>query len=93
MMSRFADDARVVPDGFGIRRRRRERGWSRRNLVEAIGAAHERSTGKRVAFSLNLLKHVEEEDEPVPYATLVLVAAGLECDPVELVGDVGSRTA
>ena len=84
-MSRFRDDARVVPDGAGIRRRRRERGWSRRDLVSAISAAHERSTGKRIGFSLNLLQHVEEESEPIDYATVVLVAGGLGCDPVELV--------
>lgn len=84
-MSTFADGGRVVPDGAGIRRRRRERGWSQRGLIEAISAAHERATGKRLTFSLNLLRHVEEEDEAIPYATLVLLAAGLDCDPVELV--------
>jgi transcriptional regulator with XRE-family HTH domain len=84
-VTRFGDRARVVPDGSGIRRRRRERGWSQRDLVRAIGDAHERATGKRVAFNLNLLHHVEQENEPVEYATLVLVAAGLDCDPVELV--------
>jgi transcriptional regulator with XRE-family HTH domain len=84
-MTRFADHARVVPDGPGIRRRRRERGWSQRDLVRAICEAHERATGKRLAFNLNLLQHVEEESESVEYATLVLVAGGLDCDPVELV--------
>lgn len=84
-MSQFAEGASVVPDGAGIRRRRRERGLSRRDLVAAIGAAHERATGRRIAFSLNLLQYVEEENEAVEYATLVLVAAGLDCDPVELV--------
>jgi hypothetical protein len=81
----FTDEARVVPDGPGIRRRRRERGWSRRDLVREICAAHERATGRRIGFSLNLLHHVEEDCEPVEYATVVLVAAGLGCDPVELV--------
>jgi transcriptional regulator with XRE-family HTH domain len=84
-MTRFADGARVVPDGSGIRRRRRERGWSQRDLVRAICDAHERATGRRLGFNLNLLHHVEEENEAVDYATLVLVAAGLDCDPVELV--------
>jgi transcriptional regulator with XRE-family HTH domain len=84
-VTRFADHARVVPDGPGIRRRRRERGWSQRDLVRAICDAHERATGKRLGFNLNLLQHVEEESEPIAYATLVLVAAGLDCDPVELV--------
>lgn len=86
-MTRFADHARVVPDGLGIRRRRRERGWSQRDLVRAICDAHERATGRRLAFNLNLLHHVEEESEPVDYATVVLVAAGLGCDPVELVAE------
>jgi hypothetical protein len=84
-MTRFADGARVVPDGSGIRRRRRERGWSQRDLVRAICDAHERATGRHLGFNLNLLHHVEEENEAVDYATLVLVAAGLDCDPVELV--------
>jgi transcriptional regulator with XRE-family HTH domain len=84
-MTRFSDGARVVPDGSAIRRRRRERGWSQRDLVRAIGEAHERATGRRLGFNLNLLHHVEEDNEPVEYATLVLVAAGLDCDPVELV--------
>ena len=86
-MMRFADRARVVPDGVGIRRRRRERGWSQRDLVRAICGAHERATGRRIAFNLNLLHHVEEESEPIEYATVVLVAAGLGCDPIELVVD------
>ena len=84
-MTRFADGVRVVTDGSGIRRRRRERGWSRRDLLRSICDAHERATGRRLGFNLNLLHHVEEENEPVEYATLVLVAAGLDCDPVELV--------
>lgn len=86
-MTRFSEGVRVVPDGSGIRRRRRERGWSQRQLVLAICAAHERATGQSIGFNLNLLHHVEEENEPVDYATLVLVAGGLDCDPVELVGD------
>jgi hypothetical protein len=84
-VTRFGDRARVVPDGVGIRRRRRERGWSQRDLVRSICDAQERATGKRIAFNLNLLQHVEEENEAVEYATVVLVAAGLDCDPVELV--------
>jgi transcriptional regulator with XRE-family HTH domain len=86
-MTRFRDGARVVPDGSGIRRRRRERGWSQRDLVRAICDAHERATGKRVGFNLNLLQHVEDDDEAIDYATLVLVAGGLDCDPVELVAE------
>ena len=56
-------------------------------MIEAILAAHERATGKRPSFSLNVLQHVEEENEPVPYALVVLVAGGLECDPVDLVAE------
>ena len=53
--------------------------------MRAIADAHERATGRRVGFNLNLLHHVEEVSEPVEYATLVLVAGGLNCDPIELV--------
>jgi hypothetical protein len=31
-----------------------------------------------------LLGGIEEMDEPVPYATLRLIAGGLDCEPVEL---------
>ncbi len=74
----------VHPDGLSIRRRRHDRGWSTRDLVDAIGDACERATGIRETITPNLLKSVEEQCEPIPYATLCLVADGLGCDPVDL---------
>ena len=84
-MSVFDDDALVAPDGGRVRLLRHRRGWSRRALVEAIARASERATGLRDTISLNLLGGIEEIDEPVPFATLRLIAAGLDCEPVELV--------
>jgi transcriptional regulator with XRE-family HTH domain len=83
-MSGFDDDALAVPDGGRVRLLRHRRGWSRRELCEAIARASERATGLRDTISLNLLGGIEEMDEPVPFATLRLIASGLECEPVEL---------
>jgi DNA-binding Xre family transcriptional regulator len=84
-MSSFDDDAIVVPDGGRVRLLRHRRGWSRRELVEAIARASQRATGLRDTISLNLLGSIEETDEPVPFATVQRIAAGLDCEPVELV--------
>jgi len=84
-VSPFDNDAVVVPDGGRVRLLRHGRGWSRRALVEAMAAASVRETGMRETISLNLLEWIEEADEPVPYATLCLLASGLDCEPVELV--------
>ncbi len=84
----FDDDRRrVVPDGLTIRRRRRRRGWSRRDLVAAIARASESATGRPDTIPPSLLQGVEEENEPVAYAVLCLIAAGLDCTPVEILGD------
>jgi len=83
-VSAFDDDADVVPDGGRVRLLRHRRGWSRRELCEAVARASERATGLRDTVSLNLLSGIEENDEPVPFATLRLIAAGLDCEPVEL---------
>ena len=83
-MSAYDDDGLVVPDGGRVRGLRRRRGWSRRDLVEAVARAQERATGQRDTLSLNLLGGIEEADEPVPYATLRLIAGGLDCEPIEL---------
>ena len=74
----------VRPDGLTVRRRRHDHGWSPRELVDAIAAACERATGIRQTITPNLLKGIEEHNEPIPYATLCLVADGLGCDPVEI---------
>ncbi len=88
-----SDDARAVrPDGLGIRGRRHQLGWSPRDLVEAIGSARARETGVWETITPNLLRGIEEQNETIPYATLRLVAAGLDCNPAELLAadDAGS---
>lgn len=83
-MSAYDDDSVVVPDGGLVRGLRHRRGWSRRDLVRAVARASERATGRPETLSLNLLGGIEEMDEPVPYATLRLIASGLDCEPIEL---------
>lgn len=83
-MSGFDGDARVVPDGVQIRGLRREHGWSRRTLVARIAEASIRATGLRETISVSQLGGIEEVNEPIPYAMLCLVAAGLDRNPVEL---------
>jgi hypothetical protein len=79
------DDTRPVrPDGLAIRGRRHARGWSRWDLVDAIGEAQRTATGLRETIAPALLTAVEERDAAIPYATLRLIAAGLDCNPVEL---------
>jgi hypothetical protein len=79
------EDGRIVhPDGLAIRGRRHERGWSQRDLVEAIASAHERATGVRNTIRPTLLAAVEERGARIPFATLRLIADGLDCNPVEL---------
>jgi hypothetical protein len=81
----YEEDDTVTPDGLGIRRRRRHLGCSRRTFVEVMARASVRESGLRKTITVNLLEGIEETNEPVPYATLCRVAAGLDCDPVELV--------
>jgi transcriptional regulator with XRE-family HTH domain len=80
------DDAPVVPDGLGVRRRRRARGWSRHALSDAVRRASLTATGVPETLSPDLIRGIEERSEPVPYATLCLLAGGLDCNPVELLG-------
>lgn len=75
---------RVVPEGLAVRRRRHEHGWAPRELISAIGEASYHASGRRETISPNLLAAIEERNEPVPYDTLCLVAAGLGCDPVDI---------
>ena len=88
----FDDDAPVTPDGMAIRRMRRVRGWSRRAFVEAIGDASVRESGVRATITQNLLEHVEESGEPISYTDLCRIAAGLDCNPMELVAS-GAQAA
>lgn len=89
MTGRFDDAQPLRPDGLAIRRLRRDRGWSRRDLLEAIAEAMQRETGVRETLSANLLEGIEEGDEPIPYSTLCRIASGLDCEPVDLVAGPG----
>lgn len=80
----FDDETGVTPDGITIRRLRRRRGWSRRDFVGAIARASERATGLAETIPASLLQGIEESNEAISYETLCLVAAGLDCDPIEL---------
>ncbi len=84
MSGEYEDLRPVRPDGLAIRRMRRDRGWSRRDLLEAIAEAALRETGIRDSISPNLLEGIEEGNEAIPYSTLCRIAAGLDCEPVEL---------
>jgi molybdenum cofactor cytidylyltransferase len=79
------DESEVVqPDGLTVRRMRHDRGWSAREMVNAIATACERATGNRQTITPNLLKGIEEHNETIPYETLCLIADGFGCDPVEI---------
>jgi transcriptional regulator with XRE-family HTH domain len=80
----YQDERPIRPDGLAIRRLRRDRGWSRRDLLEAMGEASLRETGVCEIISPNLLQAVEERNEAIPYSTLCRIASGLDCEPVEL---------
>ncbi len=80
------DDTLVTPDGLTVRRRRHERSLSPRDLVEAIADAQERETGLRDTIKPSLLAGIEERRERIPWSTLRLVASGLDCDPIDLLG-------
>ena len=79
------EEAEIVrPDGRAVRRRRHERAWPPRELIEAIGHAHEVATGIRKTISPNLLLGIEDHNEAIPYETLCMVADGLHCDPIDI---------
>jgi hypothetical protein len=80
------DARRVRPNGLAVRGLRHQRGWSPRALIEAIEAASRAATGIPESITPNLLEGIEERDEIIPYGTLCLVAAGLDCDPVDILG-------
>ena len=85
-MTTIIDDNETIvrPDGLSVRRRRHELSFSPRDLVEAIARAEERATGLRETISPTQLVGIEERGERVPWATLRLVAGGLDCDPVDI---------
>jgi len=78
------DQRWIVPDGLSVRRRRHDHRWSPRDLVEAIERAHFIATGLRKTIKPTLLQSIEEKNERIPYATLRLLADGLDCDPVDI---------
>ena len=89
-----ADDSPLVrPDGLAVRRRRHDNGWSPRELVIAIEAASFKSSGLRRSLTPSQLKAIEEQGERIPYDQLLLLADGLDCDPVDLIaeGEFSSR--
>ncbi len=77
---------KVTPAGLVVRRLRHERGWPPRTLIAAIGEASFRASGLRHTITPNLLAGIEERNERVPYDTLCLVAGGLDCDPIDILG-------
>ena len=82
------DDQRLVePDGLSIRRRRHDRSWSSRDLVQAIGRANQVATGLHQSITPEMLRSIEERNEPIAFATLRLVARGLDCDPIDILRD------
>ena len=87
-MSEWLDEdaRRVRPNGLAIRRRRHDRAWSSRQLIAAIGEASFTSTGIRESITPHVLSSVEERNEAISYATLCLIAGGLSCDPVDILG-------
>jgi len=74
----------VQPDGLTVRRLRHERAWGPRDLIAAISRASELAHGIPQTISPNLLAGIEDRNEHVPYATLRLLANGLDCDVSEL---------
>ena len=89
-----ADTTRLVRlDGLAVRRRRHDHGWSPRDLVEAIESACFAASGLRQTLSPNQIQAIEEREEQITYAELLLLADGLDCDPSDLIaaGETSSR--
>lgn len=74
----------VQLDGLAVRRRRHDHGWSPRDLVTAIEEASFASSGLRRTLTPNQIAAIEERAERISYASLLLLADGLDCDPVDL---------
>ena len=74
-------------DGLAVRRRRHDHGWSLRDLTLAIETASFDATGLRRTLTPNQLQAIEERGERVPYAALLLLADGLDCDPSDLLAE------
>lgn len=74
----------VRPNGQAVRRRRQERGWPPRELINAISRASVMSSGLKKTITPTLLLSIEDHSQAIPYETLCLVADGLHCDPVDI---------
>ena len=84
----------VLLDGLTVRRRRHARGWSPRELTLAIETASIGASGHRRSISPNQIEAIEERAERIPYELVLLLADGLDCDPIDLIaeGELSSRT-
>jgi len=81
------DEQLVCPDGLSVRRLRHAHRWSPRELVQAIARASLRESGLPDTITPKELSGIEEKDSKIPYATLRRLAAGLDCDPVDILRD------
>ena len=83
----------VLLDGLSVRRRRHARGWSPRELVLAIESASVYSSGRKRSLSPSQIEAIEERAERIPYELVLLLADGLDCDPVDLIaeGELSSK--
>lgn len=85
LLPMYDDDTAVPPDGLAVRRRRHERGWSPRRLIDELEQRHFAATGLRATITPNLLAGIEERGETIPYETLCMLSDALDCDPIDLV--------
>ncbi|MFK7895620.1 MAG: hypothetical protein AB8G23_07270 [Myxococcota bacterium] len=92
-VSNSAPQELVLADGLTVRRRRHDRGWSPRKLVIEIERACFESSGLRRTLTPNQIQAIEEREERISYDDLLLLADGLDCDPVDLIaeGEFSSR--
>ena len=81
----YDDDGPMAPDGLAVRRRRHERGWSHRQLIDEMEQRHFEATGLRATLTPSLLAGIEERCERVPYETICMLSDALDCDPIDLV--------
>jgi hypothetical protein len=86
----FDDETRITPDGLTIRRRRRRLGVSRRDFLALLEARTRTATGIAETLPRSVLRGIEESNERVAYATLCLIALGLDCNPIELLQGEGT---
>ena len=81
------DDRLVEPDGLTVRRMRHQYRWSKRELTAAIAEASFVATGQRDSITPNMLQWIEEQNERIPFATLRILARGLDCNPVDILAE------